>query len=152
MKEVESPPKTVHRLLRRQQLGVLSTASKDIPYASLVAFVSSKDSRHLYFVTPRATRKFANIADNGWVALLVNNSINEPQDFDQAAAVTAIGYANPVRMPQLESIREQYLAKHPNLETFVHSSDSEMIDIRVERYILVECFQNVSEYQISHDV
>jgi uncharacterized protein YhbP (UPF0306 family) len=151
MKEVESPPKTVHRLLQQQQLGVLSTASKDIPYASLVAFVSSKDDRHLYFVTPRATRKFANITENAQVALLVNNSINDPRDFEQAAAVTAIGSANPVRMPQLEPIREQYLTKHPNLETFVRSSDSEMIDIRVERYILVERFQNVSEYRISHD-
>jgi general stress protein 26 len=151
-KDIESTRQAVRRLLQQQQLGVLSTASKDVPYASLVAFAASDNGRHLYFVTPRTTRKFANIVDNAQVALLINNSINRPQDFHQAAAVTAIGSATSASMPRLEALREQYLAKHPYLEEFVNSPSCELMDIRVERYILVQRFQNVTEYRIDHDV
>lgn len=142
----------VHDLLRRQQLGVLSTVGEDAPYANLVAFAVSDDHHRLFFVTPRATRKFANLTANSRVALLVNNSVNRPDDFHQAAAVTAIGDAQPVPRTQLEAVRTQYLAKHPHLESFVDSPSCEFVEIRVERYILVERFQNVTEYRIDDDM
>jgi nitroimidazol reductase NimA-like FMN-containing flavoprotein (pyridoxamine 5'-phosphate oxidase superfamily) len=152
MSHEESTRHSVHLLLRQQQLGVLSTVGDDAPYASLVAFAVSDDDRHLFFVTPRATRKFANISANARVALLVNSSINRPEDFHQAAAVTAIGSAKPVSPPDLEKIRTHYLTKHPYLETFAHSPSCEIVAIHVERYIMVERFQNVSEYRINHDM
>ncbi len=142
----------VHNLLRQQKLGVLSTVGENGPYASLVAFAVADDDHRLFFVTPRATRKFANISANAQVALLVNNSINNPEDFHKAAAVTAVGIATPVSLPELETIREQYLTKHPYLEEFSHSPSCEFIAISVERYILVERFQNVTEYRINHDM
>jgi hypothetical protein len=149
MQREESTRQAVHDLLSRQRLGVLSTAGEKGPYASLVAFAASADCRHLYFVTPRTTRKFANLTVNAAVALLVNDSLNEPQDFHKAAAVTAVGVAAAVTPSDLAPIREQYLARHPYLEAFAHSPSCEFVDIRVERYILVERFQNVSEYRIS---
>lgn len=142
----------VHELLRQQQLGVLSTAGEDGPYASLVAFAVSDDDRRLVFVTPRATRKFANIAADARVALLVNNSINRPEDFHQAAAVTAVGLAETVDLKDLDAVRDRYLAKHAYLEEFAYSPSCEFVAIRVERYILVERFQNVTEYRIDHDL
>jgi uncharacterized protein YhbP (UPF0306 family) len=151
MSQEASTRNAVHKLLRQQQLGTLSTVGEDAPYASLVAFAVSDDDHHLYFVTPRATRKFANISANARVAMLVNSSINRPEDFHEAVAVTAIGSANPVYPPELESIRNHYLVKHPYLETFAHSPSCEMVCIRVERYIMVERFQNVTEYQIDHE-
>ncbi len=149
MTREKSTRDTVRRLLRDQQLGVLSTAGGEGPYASLVAFVVSDDDRRLFFVTPRATRKYANITANAQVALLVNNSVNHPQDFHQAAAVTAIGTAEAVSPSELVAIRDRYLAKHPYLEVFAHSPSCEFVDIRVSRYIMVERFQNVTEYRIA---
>ncbi len=140
----------VHTLLRQQQLGVLSTAAEDAPYASLVAFAVSADDRHLYFATPRATRKFANMAANARVALLVNNSVNHPEDFHLAKAVTAVGSARPVPEARLDAVRRHYLEKHPHLESFAHAPSCVFLEIRVDRYILVERFQNVSEYRIEH--
>jgi nitroimidazol reductase NimA-like FMN-containing flavoprotein (pyridoxamine 5'-phosphate oxidase superfamily) len=142
----------IHELLQQQQLGVLSTVGGDTPYASLVAFVVSDDDRSLYFVTPRTTRKFANLTANARVAMLVNNSINHPEDFHQAAAVTAIGKAQPVGAMKLDAVRRRYLAKHPYLEAFAHSPSCEFVGIKVERYIMVERFQNVTEYRIDHDM
>ncbi len=40
-----------------------------------------------------ATRKFANLTHDGRVALLVNNSVNQPVDFHEALAATILGNA-----------------------------------------------------------
>ena len=150
MNQTGSTRKAVQSLLHDQQLGVLSTVGNDMPYANLVAFVASGDNRYLYFVTPRATRKFANLSANANVALLVNNSNNQPNDFQLSAAVTAVGKATTVSAPALAEIQKLYIARHPYLEDFVRSPDCEMICIRVVRYILVERFQDVTEYRIDH--
>jgi hypothetical protein len=146
MERDASTRQTVHALLHEQQLGVLSTVGEESPYASLVAFAASADDRLIFFVTPRATRKFANITRNARVALLVNNSMNHPADFHQAAAVTAIGSAASVPAADAADSRARYLAKHPYLDDFVHSPSCELIAIRVER------FQNVTEIRIDHDL
>lgn len=150
MNKTASSLKTVQSLLRDQHLGVLSTVGNDMPYANLVAFVASDDGRYLYFVTPRATRKFANLSANANVAMLVNNSNNHPDDFHRASAVTAVGKATTVSAPALETVQKRYIARHPYLEDFVRSPDCEMICIRVMHYILVDHFQNVTEYRIDH--
>ena len=147
-----SVKQAVHDLLRQQQLGVLSTVGDDAPYASLVAFAAAADDRRLYFATPKATRKFANITANARVALLVNNSVNHPEDFHLAKAVTAVGSAQPIPEAGLPAIRLHYLGKHPYLDEFAHSPSCVFLEILVERYILVERFQNVSEYRIDHDL
>jgi len=147
-----SVKKAIHELMRQQQLGVLSTTGDDAPYASLVAFVASNDDRCLYFATPRATRKFANIAANARVALLVNNRANLPEDFHRAKAVTAVGIARPITDERLDAVRNHYLDKHPYLESFAHSPSCVFLEIQVQRYILVERFQNVSEYRIDHEM
>lgn len=152
MSREESTRNAIHQLLHGQQLGVLSTAGTKGPYASLVAFAASDDNRRLFFVTPRATRKFANITTDARVALLVNNSINRPEDFHGAAAVTAVGRASTVRPGQLKSVRDRYLAKHPYLEEFADSPSCAFLAIQVERYILVERFQNVTEYRIGNEL
>jgi len=148
----KSVKQAVHELLGQQQLGVLSTVGDDAPYASLVAFAASADDRHLYFATPKATRKFANMKTNARVALLVNNSVNHPEDFHLAKAVTAVGSAQSIAEGRLPAVRSHYLDKHPYLDAFARSPSCVLLEIRVERYILVERFQNVSEYWIDHDM
>jgi nitroimidazol reductase NimA-like FMN-containing flavoprotein (pyridoxamine 5'-phosphate oxidase superfamily) len=140
------------RDLLQQQLGVLSTVSEQAPYASLVAFAASADESRLFFITPRATRKFANMAANARVALLIHNSNNRLEDFQRAAAVTALGHAAPVPSKEQETARSYYLTKHPSLEAFACSPTNVIMELRVERYILVEHFQDVSEYRIAPDI
>jgi len=147
-----SVKQAIYDLLRQQQLGVLSTVGDGSPYASLVAFVASDDDRRLYFATPRATRKFANMTANARVALLVNNSVNHPEDFHLAKAVTAVGSAQPIAESRLDAVRNRYLVKHPYLDVFAHSPSCVFLEICVKRYILVERFQNVSEYRIDHEL
>ena len=53
---------TIHESLKElfasQTLAVLSTHQDGQPYASLVAFVATEDLKHIFFVTPKTTRKF----------------------------------------------------------------------------------------------
>ncbi|MFH1982094.1 MAG: pyridoxamine 5'-phosphate oxidase family protein [Pseudomonadota bacterium] len=151
MQQIETIRQNIHALLREQQLGVLSTIGENAPYASLVATAVSDDDRYLYFVTPRATRKFANLSVNPQVALLVNNSMNRPEDFHRAMAVTATGTVVSTPPADRDKILSRYVAKHPYLEDFARSPNCALVVVRVERYILVQRFQNVTEYRVDHD-
>ena len=150
MKHDQSVYQIIRDLLHNQQLGVLSTTQESRPYASLVAYFASEDIRRLYFVTPTATRKYANISAQPDVAMLINNSINRPEDFHDAAAITAIGIATVADDAELRRMMPLYLAKHPYLKDFAHSPSCAMIRVEVERYIMVQRFQNVTEYRVEN--
>ena len=49
-------------LFGSQNLAALSTHNAGQPYASLVAFCAAADLRHIYFATPKTTRKYANLS------------------------------------------------------------------------------------------
>jgi general stress protein 26 len=123
----------IRELFESQKLAVLGTQNEGQPYANLVAFAPSHDLKCLYFVTARATRKYANIEADARVTVLIDNRSNQDSDFSQAAAVTALAI---------------YLAKHPMLEDFVRSPSCALLQIRVETYYLVRRFQNVMELHV----
>ena len=50
--------KRLAELFRSQSLATLATHNDGQPYASLVAFYAADDLKHIYFVTPKTTRKF----------------------------------------------------------------------------------------------
>jgi len=146
-------PDLAHRLvtfLSRERLGVLSTCGGQQPYASLVAFAATDDLSHIVFVTPRPTRKYANLTANARVALLVDNRSNRASDFRRAMAATAVGRVREVRKARNSRLIRNYLEKHPHLEDFVWSPTCAVLDVWVESYYVVERFQQVSELHLRH--
>jgi nitroimidazol reductase NimA-like FMN-containing flavoprotein (pyridoxamine 5'-phosphate oxidase superfamily) len=131
-----------------QKLAVVSTQSDGQPYASLVAFVASDDLRHIFFVTARTTRKFANLTKEPRVAVLINSSSNEESDFHNAVSITVIGTAEEVTDPERENVLALYLSKHPYLEDFAHSPSCAVIKVRTKSYYMVRNFQNVMELHV----
>jgi nitroimidazol reductase NimA-like FMN-containing flavoprotein (pyridoxamine 5'-phosphate oxidase superfamily) len=140
--------KRLGELFRSQQLAALSTHNDGQPYASLVAFYADDDLKHIYFVTPRTTRKFANLSADSRVAMLVNSSTNQAADFHRAISVTAVGSAEEIEGSEMEPILKQYLAKHPHLEDFVRSPTCVLVRISVKTYYLVKNFQHVMELHL----
>mgnify|MGYP001556072461 FL=1 len=138
----------IRELIESQKLAVLGTQNEGQPYANLVAFAPSDDLKSLYFVTARATRKYANIEADARVTVLIDNRSNEDADFSQAAAVTATGTAKEVVDAERDAVLTIYLAKHPMLKDFVQSPSCALLQIRVETYYLVRRFQNVMELHI----
>ena len=148
MEKPEDIQKHLRSLFTSQSLAVLATQNEAQPYASLVAFVATDDIRHIYFVTPRTTRKFANLTADGRVAMLINNSTNQSADFHQAISVTAVGDAEEISGADREEQLLPYLAKHPYLEEFAKSPTCALVRVRVRSYYLVKNFQKVMEYHL----
>jgi len=135
-------------LFAKQRLAVLATQQGGEPYANLVAFCASADLKHLYFATARSTRKFANLAAEGRVSLLITDSANAETDFHQAVAVTVVGKAEEVSGAEKQATLGPYLAKHPYLEDFVRAPTCALIRVKARIYILVSHFQTVMELRI----
>ena len=135
-------------LCTSQKLAVVSTQSGGQPYASLVAFVTTDDLRHLFFITAKTTRKFSNLTSDSRVALLVNSSINQESDFHEAISITVTGIAEEIKDPDRSDILDLYLSKHPYLEDFAQSPSCALIKVTARSYYLVQNFQNVLEFHI----
>ena len=136
-------------LLLSQNLAVLSTHQDGQPYASLVAFVAAEDLKHLFFVTPKTTRKFANLSADCRVAMLINSSQNQAADFHQALSVTMIGSAEEISGDEKKKYLQVYLARHPYLQDFAKSPTCALVRVTAQSYYLVKNFQNVMELHIS---
>ena len=136
------------KLLHETRVGVLSTCGEQQPYASLVAFAATDDSSHIVFVTPRPTRKYANLVANAKIAMLIDNRSNRASDFRQAMAVTAVGTVQEVRKAKNSRRIRLYLETHPQLEDFIWSPTCAVLDIRVASYYIVERFQHVTELHL----
>ena len=136
-------------LFTSQSLAVLSTHQDGQPYASLVAFAVSEDLKHIYFVTPRTTRKFANLSADNRVAMLINSSQNKAADFHRAISVTVIGSAEEIAGDDQDGCRQIYLQRHPYLQDFVKSPSSAIVRVTARSYYLVKNFQNVMELHLS---
>jgi len=135
-------------LFSSQRFAVLATQKDGQPHTNLVAFAATEDLRQLLFVTPRATRKFANLADDAQVAIMVDNRQNEASDLHDAVAVTATGAAEEVVGPEKEALLGLYIYKHPFLETFARAPSCALLKISVETYDIAGAFQNVMELKM----
>lgn len=135
----------VRQLLPDQNCAVLATSENGRPYTSLIAFAASNDLRRLLFVTARATRKFANLRQQPQVSLLLDNRKNCGEDFRDAMAVTVLGLATEVSAAEQPEWMKLFLERHPLLEDFATSPSCALLEVKVQRYILVSRFQNVME-------
>ena len=135
-------------LFDAQRLAVLSTHRNGQPYASLVAFCAGDDIENLYFITPKTTRKFENLAADPRVAMLVNSSTNRDEDFHRAVAVTVVGNAFEISGNDRPAIVEMYLRKHPYLEEFARAPSAAVVKLSARSYYMVRNFQNVIELHL----
>lgn len=148
MTSIEDIKKEILDLLIHQKLAVLSTHDLGQPYASLIAFAGQDDLKKIFFVTPRTTRKYANLSADSRVAILINSSLNIDSDFHEAISVTALGNAKEIRGLQKEKVLKFYLTKHPFLEVFATSPTCALVEINMTTYIMVKNFQHVMELHI----
>jgi nitroimidazol reductase NimA-like FMN-containing flavoprotein (pyridoxamine 5'-phosphate oxidase superfamily) len=136
-------------LFATQRFAVLATQKDGQPYTNLVAFAATEDLKHLLFVTPRATRKFANLANDAQVAMMMDNRHNTASDLHDAVAVMAIGVAEEVEGPEKEALLRLYISKHPSLEAFAQAPSCALLKISVEKYDIAGKFQSVTELKMT---
>jgi len=148
MSDVTDTLVIIGNLLASQRLAVLSTQNHGQPYSNLVAVAATDDLKYLIFATNRATRKYANLMADPRVAVLVDNRRNDPGDFTEAAALTALGKVWELQGAERRQFLEVYLEKHPYLKEFLAGPNCALLRIKVEKYIVVTRFQEVREIQI----
>jgi len=151
MQEASELKSRLESLLRTQQLGVLSTQNKGRPYASLVAFAATADSKYLFFATTRSSRKYANIESDSRVAMLIDNRTNQMVDFHSAMAVTATGKAEEVAKSERTPHVDLFLGKHPHLKDFVMAPSCALFRINIDTYYLAHRFQKVLEFHLKNE-
>ena len=139
---------SIESLLRSQHLGVLATQGNEYPYCTLVAYAISEDLREIIFATLRDTRKYRNIKKTPSVSLLIDSRTNQVNDFKDVEALTAVGSAEEISDELKSGYLRGYLEKHPSLEGFAKAPDCALMNIQVTKYILVQHFQNVTEYDV----
>ena len=139
----------INDLLKEQKTGVLATCNNDIPHICVVGFAVSDDLKTLYFATPIATLKYANLKQNPNVQLLIDNRKNLAEDFSGAAAVSCVGTARCTSGDDHSHAHEIMLSRHPELENFLKSPTCAIIAIRVSKYSLVTRFQDVTEIEMT---
>jgi nitroimidazol reductase NimA-like FMN-containing flavoprotein (pyridoxamine 5'-phosphate oxidase superfamily) len=139
----------IRTIFNQQSFGVLSTQKQGRPYASLVGFHATEDLKNIIFLTPRTTRKFDHIVHCSNVAILVNNSRNQADDFFKAASVTATGVAQVPEGSRKETLLSFFLDRHPNLLKFSKDTTTALVCIRVSTYYLVNRFQDVTAVKMS---
>ena len=148
MENSEEIQNRLRNLFETQKLAVVATQTGGQPYASLVAFVATDDLRHLFFVTAKTTRKFANLISDSRVAILVNSSVNRESDFHDAISITVTGIAEEMKGSERRDILDLYLSKHPYLEDFARSPSCALIRVVARSYYMVQNFQSVMELHI----
>ena len=132
-------------ILSEQSLGVLATSAKGHPYTSLVGYVVTDQLDELLFATHRATRKYGYLQEDARVSLLIDTRSNQVEDFREAVALSAMGKACEVTPEQRSRLLQLFLARHPYLADFVNSPGCALCLIKVQRYSLVQRFQDVLE-------
>jgi nitroimidazol reductase NimA-like FMN-containing flavoprotein (pyridoxamine 5'-phosphate oxidase superfamily) len=138
------------KLFSDQKFAVLSTITKigEQPYTNLVAFAATDDLKRILFSTRRSTRKFENLFSNNKVSMLIDNRSNKEEDLHKAKAVTIIGTVREVKDNKKEISAKILIKKHPYMIDFLSSPTTAILEIDVEKYILVRRFQHVVELVI----
>lgn len=144
MTEERSIRESIERLLTEQLFGVLSTHGSDGPHSVIVSFAVFDHFREIIIVTPRSTRKFANILRDNEVSLFLDNRSNTITDLQRLTALEARGRAEEISQEEICVHRDVYSAKYPELKEFAESPSNVLVKIRVQSYEFIHHFQNVT--------
>ena len=130
----------IKKLFKEQRFAVIATQGKTEPYTTLVSFLVGRDFKKIYFPTFKNTRKFKNLSEHSRISILIDNRGNKPKDIEKAITVTAVGETTVVKDSKIVNL---FLKKHSYLKEFISSKDCAMIEIDIEKYIVVDNFQDV---------
>jgi putative heme iron utilization protein len=133
---------SIRGLLNSQRLAVLATQAGEQPYTSLVTVAASPDLDYIMFPTLRNSQKYGNLVACAQVALLLDNRSGQESDLSAGIALTVLGSAAEATASERQALRRQYLARHPQLQTFLDEPDCALVKVRVQRYVFVSNFQD----------
>ncbi len=148
---MKTPKSKIRKLFDSQLNAVLATSKKDKPYCCLVSFLVTNDLRYLIFATKRDRLKYRHIVANHSVALLIDNTTNQPDDFNEAMSVTLQGMAEDIKGVKKNKYADILAKRHPKLKNFINSEDTAVIRVAIEKIYIITNFESVEILNISQD-
>lgn len=138
----------ISKILDSQLFGVIATQGSKYPYTTLVGIANTNNYNELIFATSRDSRKYQNLSKLTHVSILFDTRRNQTSDIMEAEALTALGSAVEVPQQQWKDCANIFLSKHPNLKEFIETPQCSLVKITVDKYMLVDHFQNVTEIDV----
>ncbi|MDX9898723.1 MAG: pyridoxamine 5'-phosphate oxidase family protein [Spirochaetia bacterium] len=134
----------VKALLHSQLYGVLATQGEGgAPHASIIAFSSADDLSAIVFATPRTTRKYAYMMARDRITFFIDDRRPRKEEIMDASGLEAQGRVRELLGQERDDYRAMFLARRPDMASFVDAPGSALMRLEVERYDMVDHFQHV---------
>ncbi|MFO7568388.1 MAG: pyridoxamine 5'-phosphate oxidase family protein [Smithellaceae bacterium] len=127
----------IKKLIADNKVCVLATVSEGRPHCSLMSYAHADDCREIYMVTQKGTKKYANLKQNRCVSLLIDSRKKEEEGRTRALTVTGF-FEEDLTENQKLQIRQNLLARHPDLTTFFNDANAEIILVKVSALQLLD--------------
>jgi nitroimidazol reductase NimA-like FMN-containing flavoprotein (pyridoxamine 5'-phosphate oxidase superfamily) len=141
----------IKHVLDVSRFAVMATQQEGQPHASLMAFTPMNGIRDLIIATYRTTLKYSNLSKDGRVAVLINNYIATGPSKYRDLVITAHGIATEVTDDDRDRVKRVYLARHPDFNDFLASSDCALLRVVVSTYEVVGSTEDVQWYKVDDD-
>ena len=131
--------------LQTSRFAVLATEGNEQPHASLIAITPFENFRQLIFATYRNTLKYRNLVQNNKVAVLIDSRDANIKGLQKSIVLTIIGHTEEISITENETAYQAHLKWHPELESFLLSSDCTLLLVIVQSYQVVYGIDDISE-------
>ena len=130
-------------ILKTSGFAVLATEGNGQPHASLIAISPLGSCKQLVFATYRNTLKYRNIDNNSKVAVLIESEGLNKEDIRERIVLTIIGYIEEISIAENEAAYQAHLKRHPEMESFMLSSDCALIMVIAQSYQIVNGIDDI---------
>jgi nitroimidazol reductase NimA-like FMN-containing flavoprotein (pyridoxamine 5'-phosphate oxidase superfamily) len=137
MNNLRTSREYIENVLKLNKFAVLATESGGQPHASLIAITPFGNFRQLIFATYRNTRKYRNLSHNSKVAVLIENGDVNIKDLQRSIVLTIFGHTEEISLAENEAAYQAHHKRHPDMESFMLSSDCVLIGVIAQSYQVV---------------
>ncbi|MBN2863840.1 MAG: pyridoxamine 5'-phosphate oxidase family protein [Bacteroidales bacterium] len=127
----------IEAVLSTSNFAVLATVSSGQPHTSLIAITPYDNFRQIIFATYRNTLKYQNLTHNNKVAVFIEGRYSDMEGLKDNVVLTIIGHTEEINTDCNEAPCQAHLKRHPEMESFMHSSDCSLIRVVPQSYQVV---------------
>jgi heme iron utilization protein len=143
MNNLKTSRENIEDVIKLNKFAVLATESGGQPHASLIAITPFGNFGQLIFATYRNTRKYRNLSHNSKVAVLIENGDVNIKDLQGPIVLTIFGYTEEISIEDNEAAYQAHLKRHPEMESFMVSSDCALIMVVAQSYQVVSGIDDI---------
>jgi heme iron utilization protein len=137
MNNLKTSREYIEDVLKFNKFAVLATEGDGQPHTSLIAITQFGGFRQLVFATYRNTLKYRNLAHNRKVAVLIESENVNMKGLRKSNVLTIIGHTEEISRENNEAAYQAHLKRHPDMESFMLSSDCALILVIAQSYQVV---------------